>query len=180
MFCLLVKSRLCVDFASWYIDVRWSSTQIWKIFTEVEFVGREEIEETSKDSIEIGRQRERESARVAGLERPRSNARSTGGGTGRLGSRPVCTTCTGVEWSTARSIVAWNSRPPGQPTESMAALCWVRLTGPVDHGRGSVNRPVVRQTRFGLPFWIRIPFLFGIESNRDFLKPWDSVAINKG
>ena len=37
-------------------------------FTTWVVVGREEIEETSEDSTEIGRQRERETAHVAGLE----------------------------------------------------------------------------------------------------------------
>ena len=52
-------------------------------------VGREEIEEIKEDSTKIGRQKEREMAREAGLRRPQSTARSTGGGTSRLGSRPV-------------------------------------------------------------------------------------------
>ena len=34
-----LKPRSCVDFAEWYIRVRWSSAQIWKIFTEVENYG---------------------------------------------------------------------------------------------------------------------------------------------
>jgi len=50
----------------------------------------------------------------------------------------------------------------------------------VDGGHESVDRPVDRQTRFDFPFRIQILFLLGIESNRGFLKPRDSVAINKG
>ena len=70
---------------------------------------------------------------------------------GRPPGRPVYTTCTGIAQSTARSTVARSGRPHGRPTES-------RL----------------------LSVLVRIPFLFGIESNWGFLKPRDSVAINKG
>ena len=80
----------------------------------------------------------------------------------------------GIKWS-----------PPDRPTESR--LLSVRARSTVDMGRstgdrghGSVDRPVDRQTRSGFPFRIRIPFLFGIESSRGFLKPRNSVAINKG
>ena len=56
--------------------------------------------------------------------------------------------------------------------------------GPVDWRdrpwHGSVDRPVDRQTRFLVPFGIRILFLNGIEFNLGFLKSRDSVAINKG
>ena len=61
-----------------------------------------------------------------------------------------------------------------------AALGLGPIDRPIDRGHGSVDRPVDRQTRFGFPFWIRILFLFGIEFNRGFLIPCDSVAINKG
>ena len=67
--------------------------------------------------------------------------------------------------------------------------CREAVDRPVDRLKGaksrletveSVARPIDRQTRFDFPFGIRIPFLFGIESNQGFLKLWDSVVINKG
>ena len=85
-----------------------------KIFTVVEFVGREEIDEVEEGSTEIGRQRSKNRCIEAGREesgrppgQPVDRARSTGQSTDvhdvhRISSvdRPVDR---GMEWSTVRS-----------------------------------------------------------------------------
>ena len=79
-----------------------------------EHVGREEIDEVEEDSTEIGRQRERETAHVAGLERPsvdrpvdRRRDRLTGLSTGvhdvHMISPDDCPVDRGIERSTTRS-----------------------------------------------------------------------------
>jgi len=59
-------------------------------------------------------------------------------------------------------------------------FCWRRSTDRSTEGKGRSTGPVDRQATllllmgFGLRFWKRV------ESNCDFLKSWDSLAINKG
>ena len=132
------------------------------------------IDEIEADSTKIENQRSKNNAlKQARIAPGRPHGRPVEKA-GRPHGRPVCTTCTGI----VRSTIAKSGRPHGRPTNK--AL----LSVPVDRaGRpwhGSVNRPVNRQTRFGCPFWIRTSFLFGVESNQDFLKAWDSAGINKG
>jgi len=63
----------------------------------VNSVGREEIKKIEEDHRDQKSKGVR-MAHVAG--NIRSTAQSTGGGTGRPGCRPVCTTCMAKEWST--------------------------------------------------------------------------------
>ena len=88
-------------------------------------------------------------------------------------------------WSTARSTgvhEVHRHRTVDRPVDR----CREAIDRQVDRLKGAksrletVDRPIDRQTCFLLSFEIRIPFLYGIESNRGFLKPRDSVAINKG
>jgi len=101
-------------------------------------------------------------------------------GAGRPLGRSECTRCTDAERSTARSTVIWKLSTSRSTDWKQAALGLGPVNRTVDHGHGSVDRPIDRQTRFDFPFGIRIPFLFEIESNRGFLKLRGSVAINKG
>jgi len=130
------------------------------------------IDEVEEGSTEIERQRSENRRIEAGQEessrppgRPVDRARSTGQSTDVHDVHRISPVDRGME----RSTVRWTDW-------KQAALG----LGPVDRGHGSVDRPVDWQTRFGFPFRIQIPFLFGIESNLGFLKLRDSVAINKG
>ena len=121
-----------------------------------------EIEEIEKDSTEIGSQRERERRMQQARIAPRSTARSTGGqgrAVGRQSGRPVCTTCTGVSQSTARSIVA-KDRSIARSTDCMmVALCSCWST---EHMGRSTSRSTDRRV---LAVRSRFRFFFCLESN---------------
>jgi len=102
---------------------------------------REEIEEDSRDT---GSQREQ--------ERRMKQAWMESGRPVDKADRPVCTTCTDVSRSTARSTVV----PPGRPTESGCSLLV-----PADQvGRPSTRVGRLTDRSVSSPFWIRTPFLF--------------------
>jgi len=170
-----ISSRSCVDFARWYIRVRWSSVQIWKIFTEVEFVGRDKIEEIEEDSTEM----EDKGARNDACSRPEKTSID----------RPVDRR---MDWSTGQSIGVHDvhrRRPVDRPIDRcMEAVDrpvdWLKgamfLLWPVDRRGGPRHGSVDRQTCFLLSFIDSYSFSGWDRINRDFLKPYDSVIINKG
>ena len=129
----------------------------------------EEIEETSEDSTEIVRQRERETTRVAGLERPsvdrpvdRRRNRSTRLSIGVHDVHRISSVDRPVDRLKARLLSVGSGRPGGRP--------WTRVGRPASRPTDACWLSFLDSDSFS--GWDRIQL--------GFLKPWDSVAINKG
>jgi len=89
---------------------------------------------------------------------------------------------TGVHKVHRRSLVNRpidHSKENGQPT-SMPNFLLGSVDRPVGQKDKSVDRPVGRQANLLLLLGFEFHFWKGVEFNFGFLKPWDSLAINKG